>query len=106
MIRRPPRSTLFPYTTLFRSILFAASKDTKNTVKQTFFLFVFVGLRPRVAGCRVGPLALGCWRIARLDGCSDLGRGVCVTRRFLPLRPVTAEYPCEPALRRSLRHHP
>src|SRR3712207_8213064 len=24
MIRRPPRSTLFPYTTLFRSILFAA----------------------------------------------------------------------------------
>src|ERR1044071_5477728 len=25
MIRRPPRSTLFPYTTLFRSILAAAS---------------------------------------------------------------------------------
>src|SRR5687767_15689310 len=25
MIRRPPRSTLFPYTTLFRSALFAAS---------------------------------------------------------------------------------
>src|SRR3712207_7814238 len=25
MIRRPPRSTLFPYTTLFRSILSAAS---------------------------------------------------------------------------------
>src|SRR3989442_10188652 len=25
MIRRPPRSTLFPYTTLFRSILFAAN---------------------------------------------------------------------------------
>src|SRR3712207_8734915 len=24
MIRRPPRSTLFPYTTLFRSILFPA----------------------------------------------------------------------------------
>src|SRR5438034_6683854 len=23
MIRRPPRSTLFPYTTLFRSVLFA-----------------------------------------------------------------------------------
>src|SRR5260370_30140435 len=26
MIRRPPRSTLFPYTTLFRSILAAASR--------------------------------------------------------------------------------
>src|SRR2546426_5734685 len=25
MIRRPPRSTLFPYTTLFRSISFAAA---------------------------------------------------------------------------------
>src|SRR2546428_11307000 len=25
MIRRPPRSTLFPYTTLFRSLLMAAS---------------------------------------------------------------------------------
>src|SRR5438309_8672925 len=27
MIRRPPRSTLFPYTTLFRSLL---SKDARN----------------------------------------------------------------------------
>src|SRR5256885_3238763 len=26
MIRRPPRSTLFPYTTLFRSCCFAASR--------------------------------------------------------------------------------
>src|SRR3712207_9046837 len=26
MIRRPPRSTLFPYTTLFRSVLAAASE--------------------------------------------------------------------------------
>src|SRR2546422_2904745 len=25
MIRRPPRSTLFPYTTLFRSIIFAVT---------------------------------------------------------------------------------
>src|SRR5258708_38001964 len=27
MIRRPPRSTLFPYTTLFRSSLFAGMKS-------------------------------------------------------------------------------
>src|SRR2546426_5995300 len=26
MIRRPPRSTLFPYTTLFRSVSFAAAR--------------------------------------------------------------------------------
>src|SRR2546430_8762429 len=28
MIRRPPRSTLFPYTTLFRSVLQVASRIT------------------------------------------------------------------------------
>src|SRR3989449_5504570 len=27
MIRRPPRSTLFPYTTLFRSLLFSVGGD-------------------------------------------------------------------------------
>src|SRR2546425_4714781 len=27
MIRRPPRSTLFPYTTLFRSLQFTCSRD-------------------------------------------------------------------------------
>src|SRR5258708_15509294 len=27
MIRRPPRSTLFPYTTLFRSIVFNVKED-------------------------------------------------------------------------------
>src|ERR1035441_11041868 len=30
MIRRPPRSTLFPYTTLFRSTVPSVSKGTKN----------------------------------------------------------------------------
>src|SRR5690348_17831211 len=30
MIRRPPRSTLFPYTTLFRSILLVASRWVGN----------------------------------------------------------------------------
>src|SRR2546426_9369126 len=31
MIRRPPRSTLFPYTTLFRSPAVAASHDRQPT---------------------------------------------------------------------------
>src|SRR3989442_7309053 len=31
MIRRPPRSTLFPYTTLFRS-LGSAPRDTRNSL--------------------------------------------------------------------------
>src|SRR5438552_16742527 len=37
MIRRPPRSTLFPYTTLFRSLLFLA-------IIQTFFLISWFSL--------------------------------------------------------------
>src|SRR5256886_12218589 len=32
MIRRPPRSTLFPYTTLFRSELVAAAHDVEIRV--------------------------------------------------------------------------
>src|SRR3712207_7724253 len=40
MIRRPPRSTLFPYTTLFRSIsdrytLISNRYDTKDTVMSS-----------------------------------------------------------------------
>src|SRR2546429_3609729 len=30
MIRRPPRSTLFPYTTLFRSLFSASSTPSQN----------------------------------------------------------------------------
>src|SRR2546430_11628957 len=38
MIRRPPRSTLFPYTTLFRSVRCAqAIFDDENTVTQKYW---------------------------------------------------------------------
>src|SRR3712207_6857707 len=33
MIRRPPRSPLFPYTTLFRSFAISFSGDTEETVE-------------------------------------------------------------------------
>src|SRR3712207_8717536 len=33
MIRRPPRSTLFPYTTLFRSILWVNGHEHNNAVR-------------------------------------------------------------------------
>src|SRR2546421_1208300 len=32
MIRRPPRSTLFPYTTLFRSVPFAENENVIQTL--------------------------------------------------------------------------
>src|SRR3712207_9463496 len=35
MIRRPPRSTLFPYTTLFRSIIAAVALGTFIAVNET-----------------------------------------------------------------------
>src|SRR2546427_6881323 len=34
MIRRPPRSTLFPYTTLFRSVLMIATRFVNTLVQQ------------------------------------------------------------------------
>src|SRR2546426_1591417 len=33
MIRRPPRSTLFPYTTLFRSLLAQREEEIRATLK-------------------------------------------------------------------------
>src|SRR5256885_11373532 len=36
MIRRPPRSTLFPYTTLFRSMEYADSGTLKSYLKEHF----------------------------------------------------------------------
>src|SRR2546430_10726767 len=38
MIRRPPRSTLFPYTTLFRSLLDQPAVLTRATERYRFFL--------------------------------------------------------------------
>src|SRR3989475_7226769 len=54
MIRRPPRSTLFPYTTLFRSLrhLPADGEGVRQNVIQRGpvgqALFELVGLRPQV----------------------------------------------------------
>src|SRR2546430_13034045 len=43
MIRRPPRSTLFPYTTLFRSLFLIGSGISRGTLKT-------VGWRPLLLG--------------------------------------------------------
>src|SRR3989441_6703159 len=36
MIRRPPRSTLFPYTTLFRSVFYAFLADVRARAADQF----------------------------------------------------------------------
>src|SRR3989454_8096944 len=44
MIRRPPRSTLFPYTTLFRSIeRFAAQGNEAHATVRTVYTYVPAG---------------------------------------------------------------
>src|SRR5690242_21178246 len=49
MIRRPPRSTLFPYTTLFRSVFVAADGEIRNRrLRQAAAIGDLLG-RPGVA---------------------------------------------------------
>src|SRR5256885_16312696 len=45
MIRRPPRSTLFPYTTLFRSHVVQASTVRQQTVGECVGAAVGFGIR-------------------------------------------------------------
>src|SRR2546429_7214989 len=42
MIRRPPRSTLFPYTTLFRSPNSASMKTIYNSLSVGLLIFVYL----------------------------------------------------------------
>src|SRR2546428_4711287 len=48
MIRRPPRSTLFPYTTLFRSLLRGVSRDRLDLLGEEYFHYILKPqLKPR-----------------------------------------------------------
>src|SRR3712207_8898854 len=53
MIRRPPRSTLFPYTTLFRS----AEHGRDHQVARHHRARHRIGQRPAVADARGAPIA-------------------------------------------------
>src|SRR5256885_9823206 len=46
MIRRPPRSTLFPYTTLFRSRAFYASGIPLATIENPFVIEALHKINP------------------------------------------------------------
>src|SRR3989441_10385332 len=50
MIRRPPRSTLFPYTTLFRSLFWASVLSVFASLALTFTSRRHAPLLPYVAG--------------------------------------------------------
>src|SRR2546422_11275642 len=51
MIRRPPRSTLFPYTTLFRSLSVTVQDSTADTTAQLGPVLLFYGQEPRMGPC-------------------------------------------------------
>src|SRR2546426_6418348 len=61
MIRRPPRSTLFPYTTLFRSPAFAF-KGFSPRLLFLLFLVVFILLRVFIFRGRHRGRYGGVWR--------------------------------------------
>src|SRR2546430_5908139 len=56
MIRRPPRSTLFPYTTLFRS-------DTHEHLLEVFDHDQLVCVFPITPGSKTLPAPVGTWKI-------------------------------------------
>src|SRR2546422_10410186 len=65
MIRRPPRSTLFPYTTLFRSVKFLTPTELKSgqqVTRRPEFGVLFGRIRDRVSTLRAlygpGPLEI------------------------------------------------
>src|SRR2546426_2913078 len=54
MIRRPPRSTLFPYTTLFRSDLLGFGSDNEDTVVELLIVAGQLQLIERDSGGGLG----------------------------------------------------
>src|SRR2546425_6509912 len=52
MIRRPPRSTLFPYTTLFRSLEVHPRGDPENPLAGVFIQSIGAASRDRARGLR------------------------------------------------------
>src|SRR3712207_7993399 len=66
MIRRPPRSTLFPYTTLFRS---DAETPANAPADRTAALELVRCRRVNVSGCQfIDPAPHGVW----VEDCADI----------------------------------
>src|ERR1039458_10442832 len=61
MIRRPPRSTLFPYTTLFRSQPFDARNLSFDVARRTVSIWTVNGRAKAV------PFACADWQAGLLD---------------------------------------
>src|SRR5258708_27023157 len=62
MIRRPPRSTLFPYTTLFRSTSFGCAVSVAIPDPFTRHAYVLSAAAARAVGAKYGIAANVIWR--------------------------------------------
>src|SRR3989442_5093163 len=84
MIRRPPRSTLFPYTTLFRSPAAAWTSSMVNTEAAITTARLYTRPMRRLLAAALGLLLAGCSLIS-LD----------LTPRIEPLRERSEEHTSE-----------
>src|SRR2546425_256371 len=75
MIRRPPRSTLFPYTTLFRSYL-EEPDLTGGAHRILLELGLHIGMGQGEAVIEAGALGLGDQRLREVPEGTDGGLGV------------------------------
>src|SRR5258707_2920763 len=71
MIRRPPRSTLFPYTTLFRSHEHVQASEGCNRPLEGRFGLRFIGHIQRDSTNSLGISALKPDKLLWLAGCRD-----------------------------------
>src|SRR2546427_9438027 len=72
MIRRPPRSTLFPYTTLFRSVLKGADKTPTVEVKVFDRAGRPVSMELDLTGIGAGPMTRSEEHTSELQSQSNL----------------------------------
>src|SRR2546425_8402818 len=93
MIRRPPRSTLFPYTTLFRSLLLAAGEVQASPGEELLDLGEDGEDRPVGSGGRGLLAEPGGGLEVLLDG--EIGKDAAILRRVAdaPARPLVGRTP-------------
>src|SRR5258707_8806594 len=100
MIRRPPRSTLFPYTTLFRSILVL---DAESADARDCFHALFTGVKG--AGRRSGGVYSIVYRANWVRACR-LRRDRKSTRLNSSHANISYAVFCLKKKKRDLRPHP